>query len=177
MNSELTKKIANLSIKHFFVAIITVVMIIAGFYLYSNNQTTLAARQNMIHEGGSHVMPFDLSKTTHVFKKTENGGIQQVIAKDKKDTDQISMIQMHLQMEAQAFQEGDFSDPTKLHGEDMPGVKELSSNSSKIKIEYSTLPYGAQITYTSSEEEVINAIHAWFDAQLLDHGDDAIETL
>ena len=43
-------------------------------------------RLDEVAERGAHVMPFDLEKTTHIFSKTDTGGIQQVIVKDKSDT-------------------------------------------------------------------------------------------
>lgn len=46
--------------------------------------------QGMIHEMGSQVMPFDLHKTKHVFRMTDNGGIQQVIVTDQKDSEEKS---------------------------------------------------------------------------------------
>lgn len=67
---------------------------------------------------GPQVMPFDLSKTTHIFKMTETGGVQQVIAKDPGDREQIALIQQHVQHEAVRFGSGDFSDPTSLHRND-----------------------------------------------------------
>ena len=36
-------------------------------------------RLDEVVQRGSHVMPFDLEQTTHVFSKTEQGGVQQVI--------------------------------------------------------------------------------------------------
>ena len=70
--------------------------------------------QKMIHEMGHNVMPFDISKTTHIFEMTETGGIQQVIAKDPIDTEQIRLIREHLRHEAVRFRNGDFSDPASL---------------------------------------------------------------
>lgn len=49
-------------------------------------------RLDEITERGSHVMPFDLEKTTHIFTKTESGGVQQVIVRTKSDTEQINLI-------------------------------------------------------------------------------------
>lgn len=130
-------------------------------------------RQAMVHDMGSQVMPFDLGKTKHIFEMTESGGIQQVIAKDPGDSAQIALIQQHIQHEVMMFSSGDFSDPTSLHGGDMPGVKELSSGAAQIKIEYAALPHGAQITFTTKDLHLITAIHRWFGAQLSDHGSDA----
>ena len=118
-------------------------------------------------------MPFDLNKTQHIFQMTDNGGIQLVVVKDSKDTDQISLIRQHLQHEAMRFQSGDFSDPTSLHGTSMPGISELSKGAANIRIEYSELPDGAQIAFMTDDIHLITAIHRWFGAQLSDHGSDA----
>ncbi len=39
-------------------------------------------RLDEVAQRGSHVMPFNLEQTTHIFSKTEKGGLQQVIVKD-----------------------------------------------------------------------------------------------
>jgi len=119
------------------------------------------------------VMPFSLSKTRHIFEMTESGGIQRVIAKDAGDKEQIALIQKHLQHEAMRFKAGDFSDPTSLHGVDMPGIEEIAAGTSKITIEYTPLPNGAQIVFRTRDLPLITAIHRWFGAQLSDHGSDA----
>ncbi len=129
--------------------------------------------QAMIHEMGSHVMPFDLAKTQHVFEMTDHGGIQQVIVRDQRDSDQIPLIRQHLQHEAMRFARGDFSDPTSLHGQDMPGIRELAAEASRVKVAYSDLPNGGQLTFETDDLHLITAIHRWFGAQLSDHGSDA----
>jgi hypothetical protein len=70
---------------------------------------------------GRAVMPFDLSKTIHIFRMTDFGGVQRVIVKDAAAMDQVPLIRRHLQKEARAFQYCDYSDPAALHGIDMPG--------------------------------------------------------
>jgi hypothetical protein len=130
-------------------------------------------RQSMIHTRGADIMPFDLSKTQHIFEMTEGGGIQDVIVRNTGDQEQIAMIQMHLQHEAMQFRAGDFSDPASLHGGNMPGVRELSKDVSQIKIEYRPLADGGRIQFTTSNAHLITAIHRWFGAQLSDHGADA----
>ncbi|MGZ8951078.1 MAG: aspartate carbamoyltransferase, partial [Methylobacter sp.] len=54
------------------------------------------ARLDEIAQRGSHVMPFNLEQTTHIFSKTEKGGLQQVIAKDSSNVEQIKLIREHL---------------------------------------------------------------------------------
>jgi hypothetical protein len=132
-----------------------------------------ASPQVVVHNMGDEVMPFDLGQTTHIFEMTESGGIQQVIADDPSDSEQVALIQQHIQHEVILFSAGDFSDPSSLHGDEMPGVKELSADAAKVNIEFTALSKGAQITFTTQEPHLITAIHRWFGAQLSDHGADA----
>lgn len=132
-------------------------------------------RLDEIAERGSHVMPFDLEKTTHIFTQTSSGGIQQVIAKNKSDTEQINLIRVHLSGISNEFKHGNFSNPEKIHGTNMPGLAELkAAQSGQIKFEYEELPDGAQITYSTEVEKLKHAIHQWFDAQLSDHARHAV---
>jgi len=132
-------------------------------------------RLNEVAERGSHVMPFDLEKTTHIFSKTDTGGIQQVIAKDKSDTGQIDHIRLHLSEITRQFQQGDYSNPEKIHGTAMPGLVELkAAKPGQIKIVYKELPDGAEISYATHIEKLKLAIHQWFDAQLSDHARHAV---
>ncbi len=130
-------------------------------------------KQEYVHQMAHSVMPFDTSKTVHIFKMTESGGVQRVIAKDPGASDQIALIQQHLQHEAERFQQGDYSDPAKLHGPDMPGLKDLQSGASQIEVSYAVLPSGAEITFKTTDLHLLTALHRWFGAQLSEHGADA----
>ncbi len=127
-------------------------------------------RLDEIAERGTHVMPFDLEKTIHIFTKTAEGGIQQVIARNPFDAEQIRLIRKHLSEISTEFGQGDFSRPAQIHGDDMPGLAALeSAKAGQVKVEYQELPDGAQINYSSESSSLIEAIHQWFDAQLRDH--------
>ena len=143
--------------------------------LAASGPTFSQATQEHVHRMGHDVMPFDLSTSVHIFRMTASGGVQQVVLRDPKadKPDQISLIQQHLQHEAKEFQRGNFGDPAALHGAAMPGLRELQAGSSKIKVTYSTLPTGAQITFETSDVHALTAIHRWFGAQLSEHGADA----
>jgi hypothetical protein len=143
------------------------------FFLVSCNAELPESRQAHIHQMGHNVMPFDLNMTTHIFKMTETGGIQRVIAKDRSDANQIMLIQQHLHHEAELFQKGDYSDPATLHGEDMPGLKELHEGAARVTVTYAPLPAGAEITFSTNDPLLLTAIHQWFGAQLSEHGADA----
>ena len=132
-------------------------------------------RLDEVVQHGSKVMPFDLEQTTHVFSKTTNGGIQQVLVKDAANVEQIKLIREHLTKISHEFQQGDFSNPAKIHGYTMPGLDELrKAKPNQIEIVYKELPNGAEINYSSDIPELIKAIHQWFDAQLSDHARHAV---
>ena len=130
-------------------------------------------RQAAIHDAGQHVMPFDLGQTTHIFEMTDTGGVQEVVSDDPTDSTQISLIRQHLQHEASRFRAGDFTDPTSLHGNDMPGVRELAEGRDEISVEYSEAPSGGQIVFMTKDLRLLTALHRWFGAQLSDHASDA----
>jgi len=133
------------------------------------------SRLDEVQRRGSQVMPFSLEQTTHIFTKTDRGGIQQVIAKENADAEQIGLIQAHLSKISRHFAQGDFSDPAKIHGHEMPGLETLKqAKPEQIKIEYKELRNGAQISYATEDPGLIKAIHHWFDAQLTDHARHAI---
>jgi hypothetical protein len=129
--------------------------------------------QEHVHRMSHHVMPFDMSKTVHIFKMTETGGVQRVVATDPHDRDKVTLIRQHLEQEAEKFQRGDFSDPARLHGADMPGLPELRANASRVEISYSEIPTGAGIVFKTNNLRLLTAIHRWFGAQLSEHGTDA----
>lgn len=130
-------------------------------------------KQEHVHQMGHSVMPFDLAKTRHIFRMTESGGVERVIVKDATAQDQVALIQQHLQHEAKAFQRGDYSDPASLHGADMPGLRALEAGAARIKVSYTALPNGAEITFATTDLHLLTAIHRWFGAQLSEHGSDA----
>jgi hypothetical protein len=133
------------------------------------------ARLDEVAQRGRHVMPFNLEQTTHVFSRTENGGVQQVIVKDKSNAEQIKLIREHLAKISHEFTQGDFSNPAKIHGDTMPGLNELrKAKPGQIKIDYKELTDGAEITYSTDDANFINALHQWFDAQLSDHARHAV---
>src|SRR6266545_3978448 len=130
--------------------------------LTSTGMLAGANRQAMVHEQGGTVMPFDLDRTTHVFKTTDTGGIETVIAKDAADSEQIALIQQHLQHEAMQFRAGDFGDPATIHGATMPGLSELAAGAANMTFSYAALSDGAQISYATNDPRLVDALHRWF---------------
>lgn len=135
---------------------------------------TSSERLDTVAERGRHVMPFNLEKTLHVFDKTAHGGIQQVIANNVGDAEQIALIRRHLLKISQGFQRGDFSPQRRIHGDDMPGLAELATGYAKVRFDYRELPNGAEIEYSAEDSSLVDAIHRYFNAQLSDHARHAV---
>jgi DNA-binding MarR family transcriptional regulator len=154
------------------VGVLVVIVLAASAWVGLRVQT---AREDEVAARGVQVMPFDLERTTHVFETTADDGVQQVRADDPNDTAQIALIRSHLKDEASKFQRGDFSALAAIHGAAMPGLAQLEQGAAQFTVVYIELPDGAQIHYTSDDPALIAALHAWFNAQLSDHGDDATD--
>jgi hypothetical protein len=124
---------------------------------------------------GSVVMPFDLAATTHVFTKTAEGGRQRVLVKQAADLGQVKRVRQHLHDIQAQFLKGDFSGPQYIHGQQMPGLAELkAAKPGQVAIDYQEVAGGAELRYRTGNADLVKALHGWFDAQLSDHGSDAM---
>lgn len=136
---------------------------LAGAHASAERRAEVAAR-------GARVMPFDLDRTTHVFDETPDGGRQTVTADVPGDAEQVRLVRQHLREERDAFARGDFTDPAAIHGRDMPGLGALQAGYQRFEVGYTDVPGGALLTYTSTDPVLVEALHAWFRAQISDHG-------
>jgi hypothetical protein len=153
-------------------AILTVLLLAGVGACEAAREPDLEQRQRDVAATGSAVMPFDLESTTHVFEKLADGGLQTVVA-DEDDAEQVALIRAHLSEEAERFSRGDFHDPAMIHGDDMAGLHALVMGHERLRITYGDVERGGEIRYASDDPELIAALHAWFDAQLSDHGEHA----
>ena len=113
-------------------------------------QTASPERINEVTQRGMHVMPFDLKQTQHLFTQTDTGGVQQVIAKNPGNSQQIELIRQHLFKISGEFRRGDFSNPGKIHGKEMPGLAALrAAKQGQLQIRYNEIPNGAETFYSS----------------------------
>lgn len=138
-------------------------------------ETAKAQRQAEVSKRGKDVMPFSLPATQHIFTKTSQGGVQQVVARNAADAAQVQLVRQHLREIREQFLRGDFSGPAHIHGHDMPGLAELkAARPAQIAIAYRDIEGGAELKYSTKEGALVAALHKWFDAQLSDHGRDAM---
>lgn len=118
---------------------------------------------------GSGVMPFDVERSTHVFRRLKDGGVQLVVTDDPSDHAQVGLIRSHLRKERRRFSRGDFSDPTTIHGHRMPGLAVLKRRYRQITVEYRPRANGAALRYRMRSRRIVSALHKWFAAQVHDH--------
>jgi hypothetical protein len=149
------------------------VLAVAAALIGCAGQASAQSAQAHVHDSAHTVMPFDISKTVHVFRMTDQGGVQRVLIRDPSYKEQVPFIQQHLKHEAERFQVGNYSDPGMLHGSEMPGLDDLRAGASHIRVAYAALPDGAEISFTTEDRHLLTAIHRWFGAQLSEHGADA----
>jgi hypothetical protein len=145
---------------------------------HAAHMTTIAdaQREAEVSQRGEEVMPFSLAATTHIFTKNAEGGMQRVVAKKSTDADQVKLVREHLLEIRKQFLNGDFSGPSRIHGDDMPGLADLkTARPGQISIVYQDVEGGAELIYKTSDASLVTALHKWFDAQLSDHGKDAME--
>lgn len=139
-------------------------------------RATDETRQAEVAQRGAQVMPFRLQATTHIFTKTADGGIQRVVVRDAADTAQIKLIREHLRDMQARFERGDFSGPSHIHGVDMPGLAALkAAKLGAVSYVCRDVDPGADLEFRTSDPTLVAAIHTWFDAQVSDHGADALD--
>jgi len=133
-----------------------------------------AQRQAQVAARGAEVMPFSLRATSHIFTRSADGGVQRVVARDAQDAAQVRRVRAHLQAIQTQFSRGDFSAPRQIHGSTMPGLAQLQAAAGQITIQYQPVEGGAELIYRSANTPLVAALHDWFDAQVADHGSDAM---
>jgi len=152
-------------------ALLVLVLVVAPFTVHAGDPD----HQAEVARRGAEVMPFSLKATTHVFTATADGGTQRVVAKRLTDTKQVDLVRGHLRDLQARFLKGDFSGPSHIHGADMPGLAELRlARVGEVTIDYKDVEGGGELTYRTADPKLVEALHAWFDAQLHDHGADAM---
>jgi hypothetical protein len=126
-------------------------------------------REQLVADRSAEVMPFDLAATTHHFVPTPQGGLQTVVADDPADRRQVELIQQHLRAEAAAFARGEFGDPARIHGAEMPGLATLEAGADRLDIVFRARADGAELQYATDDPVLLDALHDWFAAQTSDH--------
>lgn len=137
--------------------------------LLSSSVSANDPRQVQVERKSERVMPFSMDASLHRFVPTPTGGVQTVTV-HHGDARQVRLVRSHLRKEARSFARGDFTDPASIHGGAMPGLQAMHAGAKRISVRYADVSNGAAITYATADQALVSAIHAWFKAQVSDHG-------
>jgi len=114
--------------------------------LYGAAMLATQLRQEAVVEPGA--VPFDLEKTTHVFEATGSRSVAKVKSDDDADAEQSS-LRRGSSGRKRASSGGNLSDLVAIHGEEMPGLKELEAGAERTDFRYAELPNGVRIEYAT----------------------------
>lgn len=117
---------------------------------------------------GEITMGVDQYTSIHLFDDLSDGGRIE-LQRNEDDSAGVEQIRQHLQHIAHAFAAGDFSDPTSVHGHEMPGTAVMAQKKDVIAYRYAPLPRGGEVRITTSDPEALRAIHAFMAAQRGEH--------
>jgi hypothetical protein len=150
-------------------ALITCLLV--SFFSTAQAQEPEAGKHAASTTDAHQSLPYAVDKALEGFAKTANGGIMQIIAKSADDARQIKPMQQYLRQTAEEYQKGDFSSTERFHGTAMPGLAQMkAAKTGEIKYQYKALNNGGQIVFSTEAPELLNALHAWIDAQVKEHG-------
>jgi len=113
-------------------------------------------------------MGVDQYTSTHRFDDLPDGGRIE-LQRGEDDPAGVEQIRQHLQHIAQAFAAGDFSDPTAVHGHEMPGTGVMAQRSELITYSFTPLPRGGEVRITTEDPDALRAIHSFMAAQRGEH--------
>ena len=117
---------------------------------------------------GAQVMGVDQYRSAHRFDALPDGGrieLQSLTG----DTADVARIRRHFRDIQEAFIAGDFSGPFEVHAGTVPGTDLMASREDRIRYTRRDLPRGAELRLTTTDPEVVRAIHEFLAFQRGDH--------
>jgi hypothetical protein len=118
---------------------------------------------------GDAVMGFSDDTTTHHFRLRADGGEIEITATDPRDTDSAAAIRGHLRHVARMFSEGNFTAPMLIHAQNPPGTDVMAVRAAAITYVMDTIAAGARLRIATSDQQALDAIHAFLRFQITDH--------
>ena len=118
---------------------------------------------------GDRAMGFDQAATTHHFYLFEDGGAIEVTVKSGSDKKNLEAIRSHLPEIVQLFAKGDFSTPTFVHAQDVPGVEAMARLRDRIAYAYEDIRDGGRIRITTRYARALSAVYEFLRFQIQDH--------
>ena len=120
--------------------------------------------EEMPHGG----MPVSMADAAHLFTLTTNGG-QQLVLSSTDNPAQVAAVRVHLLKLAVSLSTGDISDPSAVHGADMPGLAELGAAAGRFSVTFVLEERGARLVFSARDPEVVRTIHRYLLSQIVLH--------
>jgi hypothetical protein len=117
---------------------------------------------------GRIAMGVDQYTSIHRFDDLPDGGRIE-LQRDRDDSAGIAAIRAHMRAIARAFAAGDFSTPSMVHLESVPGSATMRARRTAIRYEPLDLQRGAALRIRSDDRESIAAIHRFLAYQRREH--------
>ncbi len=113
------------------------------------------------------VISFAVGPVLESFAPTVDGGVEEVVTFDQGHS-AVKRLRAQIRRKSHEFARGRFVDPTNAHGDLVPGLRELRGQWSAIHVSYEDIPRGARVRYTTNNEMMVEALHQWFVARVVD---------
>ena len=117
---------------------------------------------------GRHVMGVDQYTSRHVFEPLPDGG-RIVLERQVDDSAGVAQIRRHLGEIAEEFSRGDFSAPSLVHAEDVPGTQVMKAKRAAISYRMEARPRGGEVRITTQDPEALAAVHEFLAYQRHEH--------
>ena len=117
---------------------------------------------------GRRVMGVDQYTSRHVFEPLPDGG-RIVLERQVADSVGVAQIRRHLREIAEEFSRGDFSAPSSVHADDVPGTRVMKAKRVVIRYRMDSLPQGGAVRITTRDPEALAAVHEFLAYQRREH--------
>jgi hypothetical protein len=117
---------------------------------------------------GKVAMGVDQYASTHHFETLADGGRIE-LQSNSDDTTAIAAIRTHLQDIAKAFGSGDFSAPSFVHMQAVPGAQVMAAKRRVITYSFKPLARGGELRIKTADVEASAAVAQFLAFQRMDH--------
>lgn len=122
-----------------------------------------------VQRRGALVMGVDQEASSHRFETLPDGGRIVFTMNDTSDAAGTAVIRRHLQVIADSFAAGVFSDPMLVHAREVLGTAAMGRLKDRISYRYSDLAGGGALRLYTEDPDAGAAIRDFLDFQRRDH--------
>ena len=122
-----------------------------------------------VQERGRSVMGVDQYTSRHVFEDLPDGGRIVLDVDDASDSGGIATVRAHMREIATQFTNGDFTNPSLVHDQAVPGTDVMAVKGGAITYRAAARPRGAEVRIVTRDTTAAHAVHEFLAFQRSDH--------